>query len=165
MRFDAAVNGGNSGGPLFDSNGYLIGIVDAKCIDLEVEGMCYAIPYNVAINIADKIIHNQSDINVLEIDFTCKTQSSNLIYDIEISKYYIKEVVVISNLSYSSSLYEEGARNGDQLLSVEYNGIKYGIERYFTLSDLLLRCNQSDILTINTFRTSSDEYNTYTIVL
>ena len=41
---DAAVNPGNSGGGLFDSQGRLIGIVNAKNAGIDVEGMGFAIP-------------------------------------------------------------------------------------------------------------------------
>ena len=43
-QVDAAVNPGNSGGGLFDSQGNLIGIVNAKNTGIDVEGMGFAIP-------------------------------------------------------------------------------------------------------------------------
>jgi S1-C subfamily serine protease len=43
-QVDAAVNPGNSGGGLFDSQGRLIGIVNAKNAGIDVEGMGFAIP-------------------------------------------------------------------------------------------------------------------------
>ena len=43
-QVDAAVNPGNSGGGLFDSQGRLIGIVNAKNTGIDVEGMGFAIP-------------------------------------------------------------------------------------------------------------------------
>ena len=51
MQTDAAVNRGNSGGPLLNQNGEVIGIVTAKQIGADIEGMGYAIPSNVAMNI------------------------------------------------------------------------------------------------------------------
>ena len=42
VQFDAAVNGGNSGGPIFDSRGRVVGIVEKKVVDNE--GMGLAIP-------------------------------------------------------------------------------------------------------------------------
>lgn len=44
LQLDAAVNGGNSGGALFDKEGFLIGIVNAKSTGTDVEGIGYAIP-------------------------------------------------------------------------------------------------------------------------
>ena len=51
LQTDAAVNGGNSGGALFDAQGYLIGMVNAKSSGENIEGMGYAIPvYDVMYN-------------------------------------------------------------------------------------------------------------------
>ena len=48
MQTDAAVNPGNSGGGLFNANGELIGIVNAKSYGLDVEGIGFAIPMDTA---------------------------------------------------------------------------------------------------------------------
>lgn len=62
IQTNAAVNKGNSGGGLFDINGNLIGIVNAKSSStsssVSVEGLGYAIPSNTVINIANDIIDN-----------------------------------------------------------------------------------------------------------
>lgn len=49
MQFDASVNSGNSGGGLFNMNGDLIGIVNAKSIGETVEGIGFAIPTSDAL--------------------------------------------------------------------------------------------------------------------
>lgn len=56
LQTDAAVNSGNSGGALFDAEGYLIGIVNAKSIGESVEGMGYAIPIYDVISISNSFI-------------------------------------------------------------------------------------------------------------
>ncbi len=43
VQTDAAINNGNSGGCMLNSNGELIGISEAKISNSAVEGMCYAI--------------------------------------------------------------------------------------------------------------------------
>jgi serine protease Do len=48
LQTDAAVNPGNSGGGLFNLNGELIGIVNAKIVDEDIEGIGFAIPYDDA---------------------------------------------------------------------------------------------------------------------
>lgn len=48
MQTDASVNPGNSGGGMFDLNGRLIGIVNAKSTGEEIEGIGFAIPYKDA---------------------------------------------------------------------------------------------------------------------
>ena len=48
LQTDTAINPGNSGGGLFNMKGELIGIVNAKTTDEEIEGICFAIPINNA---------------------------------------------------------------------------------------------------------------------
>ena len=56
FQFSAAVNSGNSGGPIYNTKGEVIGIVTAKVIRGNVEGIGFAIPINDAINIATELI-------------------------------------------------------------------------------------------------------------
>ena len=58
FQIDAAVNSGNSGGPVYNSAGEVIGIVTAKYSDTGVEGLGFAIPVNDAIGIASDLITN-----------------------------------------------------------------------------------------------------------
>ena len=62
IQTNAAVNEGNSGGGLFDINGNIIGIVNAKrsssTSSTIVEGIGYAIPSNKALEIITEIIEN-----------------------------------------------------------------------------------------------------------
>jgi serine protease Do len=58
FQFSAAVNSGNSGGPVYDTNGEVIGIVSAKIMGEYVEGIGFAIPINDAIDIAAELIEH-----------------------------------------------------------------------------------------------------------
>lgn len=44
IQHDAAITSGNSGGPLFDLNGYLVGINNSKLSDEDINGIGFAIP-------------------------------------------------------------------------------------------------------------------------
>ena len=57
FQIDAAVNSGNSGGPVYDSHGQVIGIVTAKYSDTGVEGLGFAVPINDAVAIAEDLIN------------------------------------------------------------------------------------------------------------
>ncbi len=63
LQTDAAVNSGNSGGALFDAEGYLLGIVNAKSTGDTVEGMGYAIPVYDVIEICDSLIKTAGSSN------------------------------------------------------------------------------------------------------
>lgn len=60
IQTDAAVNPGNSGGPLLNMKGEMVGIVSAKLSDTSVEGMGYAIPSATANAIIDEIMKKGS---------------------------------------------------------------------------------------------------------
>ncbi|MHA7965008.1 S1C family serine protease [Paenibacillus sp. CAU 1782] len=56
IRVDAAINQGNSGGPLIDLNGRVVGINSMKIADFGVESIGYAIPINNAMTIVNELI-------------------------------------------------------------------------------------------------------------
>ena len=56
FQIDAAVNNGNSGGPVYDRNGSVVGVVTAKYSDTGIEGIGFAIPINDAMSIATDLI-------------------------------------------------------------------------------------------------------------
>jgi len=58
FQFSAAVNRGNSGGPIYNQRGEVIGIVTAKVIRGNVEGIGFAIPINDAVKIATALIED-----------------------------------------------------------------------------------------------------------
>lgn len=55
LQTNAEINPGNSGGGLFDANGNLIGIVNAKSSATEIEGIGFAIPINNVFDIIDDL--------------------------------------------------------------------------------------------------------------
>lgn len=62
LQMDAAINDGNSGGALVDTNGELVGINSRKFTQLdrqvEIQGIFFAVPYQLASRIMQKIIEN-----------------------------------------------------------------------------------------------------------
>lgn len=56
FQIDAAVNSGNSGGPVYNANGEVVGIVTAKYESSGYEGLGFAIPINDAVDLANDLI-------------------------------------------------------------------------------------------------------------
>ena len=60
IQFDAAANFGNSGGPLFNAKGEIIGIVIARVSPTEGDGINYAVSSNKAKRVAEALIASGS---------------------------------------------------------------------------------------------------------
>lgn len=59
LQTDAAINSGNSGGPLANSNGQVIGVASLKLVSDGVEGMGFAIPIEDALEYAEKLMDGE----------------------------------------------------------------------------------------------------------
>lgn len=59
IQTDAAINSGNSGGPIANSNGQVIGVTNMKLVSSGVEGMGFAIPIEDAVNYANQLIKDK----------------------------------------------------------------------------------------------------------
>ena len=79
LQTDTAINSGNSGGPLCNSNGEVIGITNMKISSSTIEGMGFAIPIETAIQYATKIINGESIIRPY-LGITMYDLSNNMFY-------------------------------------------------------------------------------------
>ena len=59
LQTDTAINSGNSGGPLCNSNGEVIGVTNMKLASSSIEGMGFAIPIETAIKNANTLIQGK----------------------------------------------------------------------------------------------------------
>ena len=82
IQTDAAINSGNSGGPLCNINGEVIGITNMKLVKSGVEGMGFAIPIEDATFYADAIIKGD-DITRPVLGIAMYEVKSNSSYRIE----------------------------------------------------------------------------------
>lgn len=55
LQTDTAINPGNSGGPLLNASGQVIGMNSMKIADTEADNMGFAIPINMALDIAESL--------------------------------------------------------------------------------------------------------------
>ncbi|MBE6619169.1 MAG: trypsin-like serine protease [Ruminococcaceae bacterium] len=160
MRVDTAINSGNSGGGLYNGNGDLIGIVNAKIIYEGVESIGYAIPSNVAVSIAKNIIDYcyKTDVERVQralLGITVSASDSKAIYDAKTGRISIKETVSVYEIS-SSSLAEGVLKEGDVLVSAAINGKSTQITRQHHIIDMMLDVRAGDTVTLNILRDGKD---------
>lgn len=60
IQIDASINQGNSGGPLIDLDGHVVGINSMKIADYGVEGVGFAIPSHAALPIVKSLLEHGS---------------------------------------------------------------------------------------------------------
>lgn len=66
IQHDAAINGGNSGGPIFNLDGEVVGINVSKLADTEIEGIGFAIPINTVKTVISKIEADKLPYNTIK---------------------------------------------------------------------------------------------------
>lgn len=156
MRIDTAVNHGNSGGGLFNAQGKLIGIVNAKIIDEHVENIGYAIPSTLVVAVANNIIDNcfEKDCSTLQrclLGITIRTETSSAIYDESTGLVRIVESIGVVEVSKGSIAY--GIVEADDILvSATLNGITKEITRQFHVIDLMINARPGDTMYLTVMR-------------
>lgn len=149
LQTDAAINSGNSGGPLCNSNGQVIGITNMKLVSDGVEGMGFAIPIEDAIDFANKII-NGEDITRPKIGISMVALVGASIYGVAIPDNVENGVAVLS-VNSGSSAEVAGLERGD--IITEFDNVK--IESVAQLKYELYRHNVGDVVTIKINRHGS----------
>lgn len=80
LQIDAAINPGNSGGGLFDLNGNLVGIVNAKSVATAVEGIGFAIPADHAVKIVTELCEKGYVSGRVDLGFRFTGSTANPLY-------------------------------------------------------------------------------------
>ena len=121
LQTDAAINSGNSGGPLANANGEIIGITSLKLVSSGVEGMGFAIPIETAVDYANKIINGEeivqpylgiAMINVADAYYSREYYSY-------ISKLNITTGVLVTSVENNSDAEKAGIKENDIILEID----------------------------------------------
>lgn len=160
MRVDSAINSGNSGGGLFTGDGKLLGIVNAKNTQSTITNVGYAIPINVAMGIANRIIDNKvmQDGNGIVTKCILGINPSILSTKGVYSNGTLRTVETVSVGALLSVNYPAYGvlQTGDIINTATLNGKTVTIEHTYQLSDLLYYGDQGDVLTLNITRGSQN---------
>jgi len=142
IQTNAAVNPGNSGGGLFNMNGELIGIVNAKSSGSDVEGLGFAIPINDALSVAEQLlefgyVRGKVMIGVLFLDAT----------DSSVARYYgLKPGLYVSELTEGYN--DKNLQPGDRVIAINGNEVS----AYEDVTTVVKGSAVGDILTFQIYR-------------
>lgn len=117
LQTNAAINPGNSGGGLFNANGELIGIVNAKSSGDSIEGLGFAIPINRAKEIINNLIENGYVKGRASLGVTL-VNGSDSFFEEDTTQVYIYEV------SKGGAADKAGLKRGDQILKIDDTSVK-----------------------------------------
>lgn len=123
LQTNAAVNPGNSGGGLFNMAGQLIGVVNAKCSDDDVEGLGFAIPVDTVY----EVVYEMIDLTAPYVDDLREFGYVRGIVDSGLSLYdvsSVREAFYYFNAGSTGvyvleSAYSDEIEYGDRIVSVE----------------------------------------------
>lgn len=125
LQTDAAVNSGNSGGPLCDSNGEVIGVISAKISSTGVEGMGFAIPIETVIEKAEQIIYGEAtDYPYIGVEMTnVSTAMSYYQYYRYLNGYDKTSGVLITGVVPNSAADNAKLQTGDIIIKINNTNI------------------------------------------
>lgn len=164
IRIDTAINGGNSGGGLFDSYGRLIGIVHAKMNSSSAENIAYAIPVNIAVYTADGLIERFEEAGKVGayaatkclLGVTISLTDSYAYYDTTTKRVHIVETVTVSDEVESTAAAYGKLQKGDVIKKITIvnhttgeNRVELDVTRTFVVIDSMLLAREGDTVIID----------------
>ena len=124
LQTDAAINSGNSGGPLANANGEVIGITSLKLssgssTSASIEGMGFAIPIETALNYAEKLEQGETIVRP-QLGITMSNLSDAIYrHYSELRNIDIDSGVYVEEVSSGSPAEKGGLKVGDIIISAD----------------------------------------------
>lgn len=159
LQTDTAINSGNSGGPLCNANGEVIGITNMKLASSSVEGMGFAIPIEKAIEYAEVFLSGKAITRpYLGISMYDLSSMKNSFYYYNLDTK-LEDGVYINSVEKGSTAAIAGLQNGD--IITEFDGIKVKSSAY--LRYLLYEHKIGDKVKITYYRKNKENKTTLTL--
>ncbi len=147
LQTSAAINPGNSGGGLFNSQGEVVGIVNAKSSGESIEGIGFAIPSNFV----------QEIVNQLMKEGYVSNRATLGIY---VSFQMFEEGMIIQGLVEGGAAEKAGIQQGDILLQVD----QQDIGSYYDLKRILMSYQVGDVVELTVLRDGEELKFTCTLM-
>ena len=146
IQTDAAINSGNSGGALVNSQGKVIGINNLKFIGDDVEGIGFAIPSNTVKSVSDQLIkYNKVKRPYMGISGIDLTEQLSEQYDLPIGVY-------VRSVEDFSAAQKANIKAGDVIL--EINGTK--VETMDELDEIKNKFQIGETITLKIYRDGNE---------
>ena len=168
MRIDTPVNKGNSGGGLFNAQGEVIGIVNAKNVESTVESIGYAIPVDLVKKVVDNLLYynvTTGEKNGYKpvLGITVSGLDSKAVYDAAKQKSVVKENVTVKSVEAGAAAETAGFKEGDIITKVKLGGKEYETDRMYKLIDLVLLQHVGDEVEYTVLRDGETVTITWTV--
>lgn len=157
IQHTAAINPGNSGGALVNGEGKLIGINSMKIASTEYEGMGFAVPSAVVIDVFNSIIENGFVAGRAKLGISYATPSN---YSQTYAMYVQMKglptgTIVIAEISEDSDLANKDVKPGDMIIAVNGKEMK----DTDMLSEMIEDMTAGDSLTLTIVRVNTDNWS------
>lgn len=155
MRIDAGVNQGNSGGGLYDADGKLIGIVNAKKTGIDIDNIAWALPISRVKNLVDSILDNcdgdlvtKTTKPMIGVTLYASAMGVRIDEDGNLDRY---ELVTVNEVTETCIIPDE-IKVGDIITYTVVDGVRLDADRVHMVIDHLLTARVGSTLTIGVLR-------------
>ena len=159
LQTNAAINSGNSGGPLFDMDGNVIGVTTAKysgstSSGTTIEGLGFAIPINTALRVAYDLVEHGYVKGEAYLGVTLRSLTT------EAASYYGMPLGPrVESMNPGSCAEKGGIQVGDVI--IEYNGTR--VTNHSALKAALKKNKAGDTVEIKVYRAGAEKTVTVTL--
>ena len=147
FQIDAAVNSGNSGGPVYNAAGQVVGIVTAKYSATGVEGIGFAIPISDAAHIANQILEYGYVADKAYMGIQCSTVSSSAA-----EAYDMVEGAYVKTVNEGSAAETAGLQTGDIITALDGKAVSGSSE----LTSMIKQYHAGDTAEITVWRNGEE---------
>lgn len=152
MRVDCGINQGNSGGGLYDADGRLIGIVNAKKTGADIDNIGWALPIDRVKNLVENILDHCDGETVKNpkkalVGITLKAAAMGVTVDEVTGDVKRYEVVRVHEITDTCIIPDE-IQVGDRVLYTTVDGVRLDADRVHKVVDHLLTARVGSVLVI-----------------
>lgn len=132
IQIDSAINAGSSGGGLFTTDGYLVGIVNAGAE--YKDGIGFAVPENVVLSVANDLLKNYKDSVYSSYGYVSGRVDFYSVTFSDITNIFTGTYVSVTEIDENCSLYKAGLRLGDKITAISDGENGYVVDSAGNLS-------------------------------